>query len=272
MQVKSYFELRILALKYCRHIHWEWPHLRAPFWRLCWNRNNGGILIQRDLETRMRPEAVYLITPDTDYHSRSENSLDQLFIHFLVGQPFHAALPGIIELPFGKDAETLLQRVVAEASTGALETISCRASTYGLCAWALAQLPADWFAELCPDPVIAAVEERMDKNLHRSVQNLEFAAWAKLELRTFMRRFKAATGTTCQDVFRRKRIAQACLMLHFSDQTIEEVAANCGFADRHHFTRVFARERGMSPARYRRLTGEIISQSKDGVRYVLQGE
>ena len=36
-----------------------------------------------------------------------------------------------------------------------------------------------------------------------------------------------------------------------TDQSIEEIAQHCGFANRYHFTRVFSQRMDCPPARYR---------------------
>jgi AraC-like DNA-binding protein len=50
---------------------------------------------------------------------------------------------------------------------------------------------------------------------------------------------------------RQRRCARATELLT-GDAAIEEVALRCGFANRHHFTRVFAAEMGCGPAEHRR--------------------
>jgi AraC-like DNA-binding protein len=38
-----------------------------------------------------------------------------------------------------------------------------------------------------------------------------------------------------------------------SDATLADIAVGCGFADQSHFTRVFARQIGLTPGQWRRL-------------------
>jgi transcriptional regulator GlxA family with amidase domain len=47
------------------------------------------------------------------------------------------------------------------------------------------------------------------------------------------------------------RTKEACRLLAFSDQSIEEIANRTGFANRHHFSRAFARRMNRGPAAYR---------------------
>ncbi len=47
-----------------------------------------------------------------------------------------------------------------------------------------------------------------------------------------------------------RRIAYARYFLRKTDQSMAEIAAECGFFDRSHFTRTFGKREGMSPLRY----------------------
>ena len=270
MDERPCFELRVLHTEYRHRTNWKWSHLQAPYWRLYWNVNRGGRIIHEGREIPLHPDSIYLVAPDTDYEIRSARRIDHLFIHFLVCRPFDKPQPGILELPMGPDGTMLARRLIAQCQQGEARAATDSAVRYALCAWALAQVPGAWFPEQCPDPVIAHVLEVMDANLHRAVSNVEFARSAHMGLSTFQRRFKAVEGESCQAVFRRKRVQRACLLLQFSEQPIEEIAAACGFADRHHFSKVFLQVRGMSPAHYRRLTLETASEDGEAARFTLR--
>lgn len=167
----------------------------------------------------------------------------------------------------GADVTELARRLIEQCRSGEADA---GAVHYALCAWALAKVPDTWFAEQCPDPVIAHVLQVMDENLHRATSNVEFAQTAHMGLSTFLRRFRTVEGESCQAVFRRKRIQHACLLLQFSEYPIVEIAAACGFADRHHFSKVFLQVRGMSPGQYCRLTRETASEDVKGTRFTLR--
>lgn len=75
---------------------------------------------------------------------------------------------------------------------------------------------------------------------------------AHMSPRTFARRFRDETGTTPHAWITRQRLALAEEMLERTSNTIDQIAADCGFGNaatlRHHF----ARHRGVSPASYRK--------------------
>jgi len=65
------------------------------------------------------------------------------------------------------------------------------------------------------------------------------------------RAFRRACGETLGEYVRRRRVEEADRALH-SDLSLAEIAAQAGFSDQAHFTRVFRRHFGMSPGARRR--------------------
>jgi AraC family transcriptional activator FtrA len=72
-----------------------------------------------------------------------------------------------------------------------------------------------------------------------------------MSLRTFLRRFREATGTTPAEWLVSERLALARDLLETTALPVERIATECGFGSadtlRHHFRRRLA----TSPARYR---------------------
>jgi AraC family transcriptional regulator len=64
--------------------------------------------------------------------------------------------------------------------------------------------------------------------------------------------FRDGYGCTVGDFVRRLRIEHACREIARSDTPLIEIALDAGFANQSHFTRVFRRMTGLTPARYRR--------------------
>lgn len=67
--------------------------------------------------------------------------------------------------------------------------------------------------------------------------------------------FRAHYGCAVGEYVRRIRVEIAARELATSQRSIAAIAADLGFADQSHFTRVFARITGLPPARYRKLHG-----------------
>jgi AraC family transcriptional regulator len=71
----------------------------------------------------------------------------------------------------------------------------------------------------------------------------------------FVRAFKQATGVPPHRWLTKQRVARAKELLRDPDQELSDIAQLCGFVDQSHFTRVFSRNEGCSPGRWRRIRG-----------------
>jgi transcriptional regulator GlxA family with amidase domain len=106
-----------------------------------------------------------------------------------------------------------------------------------------------------PDGVGAGLEatrawalERLDAPLTVAA----LAAHAHVSERTFLRRFRAETGTTPLRWLHEHRVAEARRQLEQTDLPVEHVAARCGFGTAVSLRRHFARATRTTPTAYRR--------------------
>jgi len=104
---------------------------------------------------------------------------------------------------------------------------------------------APWQARQAKDLLIA--------NLSGRISLSDLAAECRLSRAHFARSFKETTGVAPHRWLSLRRIELAKDLLLYSNKSVEEIAAECGFADQSHFTRVFARNVGVTPGRWRRL-------------------
>jgi AraC family transcriptional regulator len=95
--------------------------------------------------------------------------------------------------------------------------------------------------------VLHYVEENLDAHL----SNALLAEIARTSESRFIRRFREATGRTPGRFVQDRRLRRAADLLVSTARSIEEIAQECGFANRYHFTRVFSQRMGCPPARYR---------------------
>lgn len=77
-------------------------------------------------------------------------------------------------------------------------------------------------------------------------------ARAGLEERTFLRRFRKATGLTAVDYCQRLRVGRAREMLQFGNLAVDAIAWDVGYSDPGAFRKVFCRVTGLTPGEYRR--------------------
>lgn len=81
------------------------------------------------------------------------------------------------------------------------------------------------------------------------------ARQAGLEERTFLRRFKKATGLRPTEYAQQVRISKAREALELTQRPVEQVAWEVGYGDPSAFRKLFQRVTGLAPADYRRRFG-----------------
>jgi AraC-like DNA-binding protein len=91
----------------------------------------------------------------------------------------------------------------------------------------------------------------MRAHFHQEIANQRLASLSHMSLRAFERRFRATFHVTPQRFLRKLRLRIASRALVYTDDTMSEIALNCGFADQSHFSREFRRQFGRTPRDYR---------------------
>ena len=109
------------------------------------------------------------------------------------------------------------------------------------------------------DEAVLRVQHWLQKNGLRHVTLVDMAAYAGLQERTFLRRFRKATEFNPTEYCQRLRIGKAREMLELSGRTIGQVAWDVGYQDEGAFRKVFQKVMGLNPGDYRKRFG--VSQS-----------
>lgn len=99
------------------------------------------------------------------------------------------------------------------------------------------------------DTAIVRAQHRLHRDMGSPVPVL--AAAAGLEGRTFLRRFRRATGLTPTEYRHALRLAQARSLLETTGQSIDRIAWTIGYADPGTFRRIFQQRTGLTPTAYR---------------------
>ncbi|WP_277372635.1 GlxA family transcriptional regulator [Pseudomonas sp. AA-38] len=105
------------------------------------------------------------------------------------------------------------------------------------------------------DAAVLAVQHWLQGEASAEAVLADMAARAGLGERTFLRRFRAATGLKPTEYCQQLRVTKARELLEFTRQSIDQVAWQVGYRDSGAFRKVFARLVGLSPGDYRRRFG-----------------
>jgi AraC family transcriptional regulator len=99
---------------------------------------------------------------------------------------------------------------------------------------------------------LRSAEELLRAETRRSLGLSELADCVGVHPAHLARAFRAHYGVSVGDYGRRVRIERAAVEIARGERAIVAIAAEAGFADQSHFTRLFTRYIGTTPARYRR--------------------
>lgn len=229
--------------------HWSHERVRSPFWRAYFNPDEGAAVRVDGQWLPLGPTLLVILPEDSFFDCRCRGSVRHFWIHFsfpIAGDP---PLPWSGEL---MGHEVALWHSLHQLAEG-------KASPHRLryaCVAALMQ-------ELAKkeEGLRTARSEKL-KRIHAWMENLsnnppsleEMAAHAGMSRRSFLRWFYAETGETPVAYLRGIRIREACRLLRFGNQSVDEIAEATGFADRYHFTHAFNAVTGMGPAAFRRAS------------------
>lgn len=102
------------------------------------------------------------------------------------------------------------------------------------------------------DAAVLKVQHWLQATGAKDMALASLASLAGLEERTFLRRFRRATGHTAIDYCQRLRVGKAREMLQFSTLPIEAIAWEVGYSDPGAFRKIFIRITGLAPGEHRR--------------------
>jgi transcriptional regulator GlxA family with amidase domain len=102
------------------------------------------------------------------------------------------------------------------------------------------------------DAAILRVQHALHAARGDALDLAAMARRARLTERTFLRRFRRATGHTPTDYVQLLRVARARELLERSAHSFDEIAWQLGYRDPGAFRRIFQRVMGLPPGEYRR--------------------
>ncbi|WP_235727654.1 GlxA family transcriptional regulator [Maridesulfovibrio frigidus] len=102
------------------------------------------------------------------------------------------------------------------------------------------------------DNNIATAQKWMQKNYHQGVDLEMLSVISEVGVRTFLRRFKRATGVTSVQYLQQLRIESARHLLEVSTKNIEEITGAVGYENSSSFRRLFKKKTGLTPVEYRK--------------------
>ncbi len=227
---------------------WNQARMLGPYWRIYWNDAPGAFVACHGQEVELTPDRVVVLSPNAVYRTRAECLARHFYTHCFVSQPF-SELKGrmfVWDKPeLVKLASKLADRVNEHPKTLHTEMQLLVYLNNVLLSISEKEVPR-----------IPAYSSKITKAIEllegvQTITNGELAEKLGMSRNGLLALFKKETGTSPQNYSRQIRLNEACVMLHHTEKSIDQIAWETGFCDRYHFSRAFRHAIGCPPARFR---------------------
>ncbi|MBA2479181.1 MAG: helix-turn-helix transcriptional regulator [Planctomycetes bacterium] len=253
---------------------WPWWRLRGasnPGWVIYANDRDGARISVGNRAYPLRAGRVLVIPPETRYDSATAPDVHQVYYHVeLLGLPA-AATGALLSAPLDLGADPVLAAQAerlhallpdqrrpappAKDQPPASMPLLALAFVHQVFARLLDCSPRAsriaWADRLRAHGPLANALRHIDDHLAETHYVAALAARCAMGPHWFTTRFRTVIGQTPAQYIIDRRIVAAALRLSYGDDAIDDIARDCGFTDRSHFSRLFTRRRGIAPAAYR---------------------
>jgi AraC-like DNA-binding protein len=250
-----------------------------PFWRLYWNKNEGGEIKFQEEIYKMTPDYLYIISPFTSFstqlskqhiynsgiHVSGNNLTDKhdevyysnkylmhFFTHFNLGTHFDNVLPGIFEIQL---TDCLKEQLIYLTERLKIENkdfkMTFNLKLQSFIKEAISNIGPELWKTINIDERVLTVHRYIETRINQKLSNPELAGIVNMAPNSFARLFKEEMNITLHNFVQKKKIAKACELLEYSNETIENISYKLGFSDRYHFSRVFKSIIEVSPGVYK---------------------
>ena len=254
---------------------WNFRSVGDLYWRLYRNEQDGAFLTVHGRQIALEARHLYVIPAHVVVELTCVSPVPHFFVHFDVVGLSEIALRELFCEPFGRPVdqnwERLLQETIASLdpkwpslSQPIGITTQCRIKgvIYEMLAQYLETLSTEqlercWHHAERIHPVLPAITQ-INAHLTTDLSNPVLARACSMSEGHFIRTFHACVGQTPTQYVIECRIKAAVRRLLLTADTIEEIADQTGFGNRHYFSRLFVRQVGQSPAAFRRTQKDYL--------------
>lgn len=234
---------------------WNHQEVDSPFWRFYYNPKPGCHLVFQGRKIPLEPENVVLIPADTVFDCVSPMPACHYWLHFTTSRPGVSFPAEPISIPADVTLKPLLRRLIhthgKPASDARDHTLLHLGTALLHLVFATFQAPPT----ALPEPLIEVLA-LISRAPHDKLTNFLLAERARMSVERFIHTFREHIGQTPAAYVLNTRIRLAGEALALTDKTIDQIASDCGFPNRHYFSRMFARAVGCGPAEFRKRQRE----------------
>lgn len=222
-----------------------------PYFHLYWHDTPGGIIGWQGKMIELDSSFALLIPPFTVFSESTRRPFNHNYIFFTAEAPFDlvSPQPKIIKLDkAGQENFRKLKRLFTASDSLPRQFLLVK---YLVCHVLLKLGESDFLFQSAVSAEVASVMKTISANVYRSPSNTTLTKSVNMSVSTLTRRFRQEVGQSLHSYMLFMRVRTAMPLLESGGQSIDQIAAALGFADRYHFTRVFKKYTGGTPAKFR---------------------
>jgi AraC-like DNA-binding protein len=229
--------------------------------------------------TALPPGRAILIAPDIGADAKPDGDAQHLLVEFELSRSRETAslprrdAPMVLAADATRDelARGLLRELASGAAPGSAVCARAQALLH-LCLSSVLEASAEGAAggrgpEGDARAQLQPVLRYVDTHLADLLPNAKLAEVAHASESHFIRLFRRTLGRTPARHVQERRVSVAAELLLRTSLSIDEIAERCGFANRYHFSRVFAQRMAHPPARFRALHVTRSGRGEDTAAY-----
>ncbi len=255
MDISNFYDPQIKIVGSGRRENFQWDYRRipTPYFHLYWNDTPGGSITWHGNNIELNSSFAILIPPFTVFSESSHKSFNHNYIQFTAEAPFDLVYPAPKIMELNQEDLREFQKLKDLFCNPEPQPRQFLQVKYLVCHTLLKLEESDFLSHTALSPEIAAVMKMIAANIEKPLSNAALAKAVNLSLSTLTRHFRNEVGQSLHSYVLFMKIRAAMPLLKSSGQSIDQIAATLGFADRYHFTRVFKQYTASTPARFREV-------------------
>ncbi|MBQ9964185.1 MAG: helix-turn-helix domain-containing protein [Clostridia bacterium] len=252
----NYLTLNISEIRYAiLDSAWRREHARESINRLYYVLDGSGVVEYGGKSITMLPGNIYLLPSGLDCGYHCDEHLEKLYMHVnVLRYDNYDLLSDIHEvLVFPDRMEEIEEMIRQWRRADYYSMMYIRSHAYQLVCEAMERVGVDSWKNEAYSLLVKRCIEYVDKHLKSGLSAAEIATELFVSDSRLRKVFRQEVGVPIGKYINDRVLSAAELQLRYSDRSVKSISESLGFCDQFYFSRMFARQYGMSPVSYRKL-------------------
>jgi len=233
--------------------HWNYPNVFSPFWRLYYDLEHGHKVVfpETGKAVELGPDKVVIIPDHLMFNTEGTENRAKFWFAFTCPRRVHPSqsMP-IIFKPEACELALIEQLIrLIKAKPGNIQNNRILHASLALLHVTLSRAEIRWLEEK-PAAIQEAIRH-IEENFRNPLSNPALARLAHVSERSLTRLFLRYQGVSPRQFLKQVRVRAAADLILSTSASLDEIAEQAGFPNRHYLTRVFSQVTGESPAQFR---------------------